>query len=759
MEDHHPLKALLQLQLASDSYAVLHLPYVLETLTPEYFLPSSHTQKWTARVNSLLHSKDAGARWSGLCIASQTAVCSRALMMECAQSWVGVALPLLSKNEPLPTVKAAVRLLRHVFSTATNVPEFQRQVCTPNVPKFSLALIAMAEKQTDVELKLLVLSTLAYLIPLYPTLHRSLHPSLSALALRFLNGSAPKPTSEPLLAAASQLYTVLHVTGGKVGAANMWRRSFDETLGFAWAAFLNLRSTSPVSGSAPASVSGPSREDPIVSVPLNLDRLRAAVHILRDLLHAPTSRPVVIPIGSIIKLCLALLRCTPNEKLQGHVDLTARSLELAVIPAIWTSACTLLEGLAKSCRVHLRPHLLQFTSYISYHLERPLTPAQRLPFLTVVTALLTSCSHIHDSVLASRLARAILPSLTVVLATQSQIEHDAEQSVGRDKRKKGKKRARGYEGDEVFKVAREVICPSTEEGEVLLAATDALTLVMQNTPLAPAVYSVASRILLSIQIALPQMSPSLLSPDGALHQALSDKIRVACLELASGTSSEMSKSMGLVMNTIELGFNGAYDQKTHQELDLLLHPRMPPLVRSLPHVEALSLFRAEEGEEERDARTTLALRTPDDISPVVSTEALESLPPALPALHASSESPSELASRAILPLSGVLSSRVSQGRRTPPAQTTSTTSFTSNLNVARSPSNQPQNVVIGPPPIAPLTSPHPHDGASLNAKTPTSMSLTTAIPSDILPVSSEVFMEQDDEDEPMPTIDLGSDSD
>lgn len=96
MEDSHPLKSLLQLQLASDQSTVLHLPYVLEAISPDHFLPSSHTQKWAARINSLLHSKDVAARWSGLCIALQTAVYSRALMMECAQSWIGVALPLLS---------------------------------------------------------------------------------------------------------------------------------------------------------------------------------------------------------------------------------------------------------------------------------------------------------------------------------------------------------------------------------------------------------------------------------------------------------------------------------------------------------------------------------------------------------------------------------------------------------------------------------------------------------------------------------------
>lgn len=100
MDGSHRLKEFLQLQLASDSYAVLHLPLVLETLSTEDFLPSSHTQKWIARVNSLIHSKDSAAKWSGLCLAFQTATFSKDLMLECAQSWVGAAMPLLMVRPP-----------------------------------------------------------------------------------------------------------------------------------------------------------------------------------------------------------------------------------------------------------------------------------------------------------------------------------------------------------------------------------------------------------------------------------------------------------------------------------------------------------------------------------------------------------------------------------------------------------------------------------------------------------------------------------
>ena len=57
------------------------------------------------------------------------------------------------KQEPIPTLKAATRLLTRIFSAAIDTPEFQRQVASPNVPKFALALIAVAEDHPSRELK------------------------------------------------------------------------------------------------------------------------------------------------------------------------------------------------------------------------------------------------------------------------------------------------------------------------------------------------------------------------------------------------------------------------------------------------------------------------------------------------------------------------------------------------------------------------------------------------------------------------------
>ena len=94
--DNHRLKTWLQLHLATDASTVTNLPFVLNSLTEDDFLSPGHVQKWTIRINSLIHSKEPGARWAGLSIALRTATLSRNVMNECAHGWITIALPMLT---------------------------------------------------------------------------------------------------------------------------------------------------------------------------------------------------------------------------------------------------------------------------------------------------------------------------------------------------------------------------------------------------------------------------------------------------------------------------------------------------------------------------------------------------------------------------------------------------------------------------------------------------------------------------------------
>jgi hypothetical protein len=91
----------------------------------------------------------------------------------------------------------------------------------------------------------LAIDTLKDMVLLYPSLLRALSSSITDMCHRILNGSAPQRTNTLLLHSAASLYAALHYTGGKVGAANLWKKSVDETLQCLWAALMGLRTTFP----------------------------------------------------------------------------------------------------------------------------------------------------------------------------------------------------------------------------------------------------------------------------------------------------------------------------------------------------------------------------------------------------------------------------------------------------------------------------------------------------------------------------------
>ncbi|KAJ3739588.1 rRNA processing/ribosome biogenesis-domain-containing protein [Lentinula detonsa] len=611
MDSTHPLKALLNFHLASDTSAVAHLPYILEILNSEHFFPSPHLTKWTARLSSLLHSKESGARWAGLCLAHKTSVYSKSIMIECAQSWLSIAIPILYKKEPFPTYTASINLCRMVFSSATDTPEFQRQVSTPNVPKFTAALIIFLEKESDLQLKQLVLKTLTRLVPLYPNIHRTSHAALSSIVSRIFAQSAPNHISQQLVGPASRLYSILHYTGGKVGAANLWRKSLDESMGSAWTAFIGVRTTFPDENGRFPQVQL-LHEEPTTSVTLSMERLSTSVRVICDLLQSPTQRPVQVPVGSLTNLASKMILVTVENEASPSIDPIVWAMETAIIPRIWKVACELIKCLCQCVDRCLTPFSSRLLSYIAFHLEQKLPSIQRVPLLETVHALLTHCHPSHSPILSSRLTRIALSGLLVILPSQTDVQSNTAQAAdGTIKTKKGKKKARTYEGDELFRTSGDVFCPTTDDANALLITCDILQLLLQSSDVSPALRSMASRVIMAVFLGLPQMMPATLSLHTQVYHTLLCKIREAAIQLGSGTTSAMSQSLNLVLSAASsTGIDQVRDSL--RKLDMLIHPRLPPLLRPLPQVDSFTLFRSEESVEEAEERQRLSLEVLSD---------------------------------------------------------------------------------------------------------------------------------------------------
>ena len=228
--------------------------------------------------------------------------------------------------------------------------------------------------------------------------------------------------------------------------------------------------------------------------------------------------------------------------------------------------------------------------WLSLHSAHGYYSSRRLPFLRSATAILKHCVIPYDPLLPSRLARAVIPSLVELLDSQSDVQRELDKSAtsATGKGRKGKKRARNYEGDEVFKVSRAIICPTKEDGDAVIAALNGMPwpwilwdiyspansivirILLRIRNLSPPVHSLSARMILWIYITLPQIPASLLSTDASLHGKVLSVVAAICSEIASGTTSVASKSLGLVVGTSLQNTASMVSLGTHLQLHVLI---------------------------------------------------------------------------------------------------------------------------------------------------------------------------------------------
>ena len=96
----------------------------------------------------------------------------------------------------------------------------------------------------------------------------------------------------------------------------------------------------------------------------------------------------------------------------------------------------------------------------------------RLQFVRLLPILLQYCLPPYDPLLVGRILKALLPTVSSVL---HQKPSEGSRLVAMDwGSKKGKKRARGYEGDGIFNIGPKFLCKDAEEGEMLIAVLEGM---------------------------------------------------------------------------------------------------------------------------------------------------------------------------------------------------------------------------------------------------------------------------------------------
>jgi len=265
----------------------------------------------------------------------------------------------------------------------------------------------------------------------------------------------------------------------------------------------------------------------------------------------------------------------------------------------------------------------------------------------------------------------------------------------------------------------------------------------------PVVQSLIVRVILAVHLALPQLPPALLSPDPALHAKLQTIVLSICTEIASGTASNMSKSLGLIVGS---SLQHSPPSDVSRQLQLLLHPRAPPLVRSLPEVETLSLFRAEESLEELETRRKLGLITAEGAHP---SEALVANTPIEKAVQLQPNVQITPTATAPLPVPTQPMSIASTKAISAAPPKTTTPQKPSDVVPSRDEDIQMEHSSILPSPMEAPQSFDPSIQPPANPQAGPSSLVTPALHA----VRVAVEDTSEDEDDTMPRIDMDSDSD
>jgi hypothetical protein len=364
---------------------------------------------------------------------------------------------------------------------------------------------------------------------------------------------------------------------------------------------------------------------------------------------------------------------------------------------------------------------------------------------------------------------------------------DAEISNGQSLKTSWKKKGKSYDGDELFSSTRNVLLGSPAEAEQVLETLRVLPLLLSSPHTNAPTAAVASRLLLSLLLHLPYTPAALVSQDPSMHGRIIDRIAWACevTILHDASNPWLRRGLGLLALALgqdrlgcASGSDGVKDMQALRTLSLLIHPQLPPTLRTITSLDAVGLHKGER-KEERESREVLGLVSLEEAAPVepetscmldggtsVAGTAPKNTQNEVATTNAVLPEPHADASIApavtIAPAPGILALAPMSFER--PAN-----SFTADSDIA--PRSDKSTLLSLNPPATSHSSPslyssfglvplHGHDGAPEHrARSSASPTSRPEIATDVRMDIKKAVDDDDDNDENLPDIDMGDDSD
>ncbi|WWC67835.1 uncharacterized protein I206_101752 [Kwoniella pini CBS 10737] len=523
------------------------------------------------------------------------------------KGWLGTCLGFIaSPTSTVSSIPSYLSLLQQMVYSASQYPSFEREVIHPIMGKLAASLGKLFERcisdsRPDWNIVYELLSALRKLIVHSPAPFRPLlpvlKPSLLNLILQIPTPTNPYPViPDEIRRSASELIACLHVMAGKAQSPQSWGTEVREALGGFGRAMNGITADAWEEESVkvqPPNAASALPELPVDSssrLPVSLDWAEGFAEVILALLRYPTARPVPVPIAQI-----TVSYISP----QHHAAL------LASLPRIWTIGVQLIGSLAISCGDHLFPHL-------SNILDHTVWLAERIPAKMTDTQIqLLKFHHLLLSIYPpaivpleypTRLLRLSLTRVQPLLENRSKSDILSGNTGGG---KRGKKRARGAEDGLVGGLeGRESRSISSREVEVIVMALHLIPLLHPTPLLSPSLLTFSVRLHLSLYLSLTTLRSVL--PSSAAQSDLRGALNSVLERAVLMTEGEGGTGRGwksLIISVLE---------QQSENLALVIHPSLPPLMRPLPPLSQLHFF-VKEGEEERKERLGMGFGVSDDV--------------------------------------------------------------------------------------------------------------------------------------------------
>ncbi|KAG0166848.1 hypothetical protein DFQ28_001083 [Apophysomyces sp. BC1034] len=272
-----------------------NLPFVLEVIVNHQLLAQKTDQ---AGADT---SKHVPARWAAISLIKITCEQSPALLLANIRAWTAQLLGLVLKPEPTMIHEEAIRTLSFLFASTIDKPELQREVTTPNLPRFNQALVSLSQNR---ELLPITLAALTVNVDKFPSVSRHVADHCLKICLNCLDGEMDIEPS--LVETVGHCLASLHQTGGKTNLATQWKDTLLRLVGSVHQSLGRLFETVDEELDIEASLPGfPVRSpsiDYIESFPLLVRRIKYLTECIVIIISSKTSVAVSVPVGHLIDL-------------------------------------------------------------------------------------------------------------------------------------------------------------------------------------------------------------------------------------------------------------------------------------------------------------------------------------------------------------------------------------------------------------------------------------------------------------------------